>query len=149
MLAQKTLKQCLRVYGNGPKNISVTTNLFFSPYFWFVQAASGAEPYQLRWQNCLPCWVLPLPLLVATAAPWRLHTQTLHTDAQPCLPSACLLLVTPFILGVIFVIAWHHACPGPHTPGILGTSVLTSAVLWGWTGMCVKHFSRAVNVINC
>lgn len=110
----------------------------------------GQMPYQLRWQSCWPCRVLPLSLLEGSAAPVEApHTHTEHTDAQLCSPPACLLLVTPFILEVIFGIAWCRACPGPHTLGILGPSVLTSALLWGWTGKRVKHFSRAVNVINC
>lgn len=80
--------------------------------------------------------------------PWRLHTRTQHTDAKLCSPPACLLLVTPFTVGVIFGIAWCCACPGPHVLGIPGPSVLTSALLWGWTGKRAKNCSRAVNVIN-
>lgn len=88
---------------------------------WHARSRHARQPCHLT----LPlCWRGPQPL-------WRLHVCTQHTDAKLCSPPACLLLVMPFILGAIFRIAWCYACPGPHALGILGPSILTSALLWG------------------
>lgn len=81
------------------------------------------------------CWRGPQSLR-------KLCVRTQHTDAKLCLPLAYLLLVMPFILGVIFGIAWRHACPEPHALGIVGPSVLTSAPLWGWTRKSATHFPQ-------